>query len=349
MKTKVFGFRNYGFSAILILTMIWSSVSAQQQGAFVKALWCGKGNFIINKVYKADSVLNSWNKLGISKLFYGVGSFPYNDWTLLDSIIRDSHKYGIELHPYIIAGYKNSPKNPIVNEHPEWLVVNMQGERLTNLNLANPEVRRFITKSASEFLRHDIDGLHLDYIRFDLHQNFSYDSLTCRDFENEFGTSPLKLDKDTGDPLWCKWIEWNADKVTELVSDLRKMIKGSGRNIPLSAAVFPDPRASRFEVGQDWEKWVRDGLLDITCPMIYLDNSVVFTEDVRRALEICKGRSEVIVGIWLGHRYHRDVDEDTMKEHVMIAWKENADGVSFWSASSFNKDYQKKFLELPIF
>lgn len=337
-----------GLLILMILALSVNSGYSQQPEKFVKALWCGKGNFLIKKNYKADSVLNSWNRLGISKLFYGVGSFPYNDWTFLDSVLNDCHRYNIELHPYIIAGYKNNPANPVLKAHPEWLVMNMEGERLTNLNLANAEVRKFITESSARFLEHDIDGLHLDYIRFDLHQNFSYDPLTCRDFENEFGTSPLKLDKDTGDPLWCKWLDWNAEKVTSLVRDIRKMILDSGRKIPLSAAVFPDPRASRYEVGQDWEKWVKEGLLDMACPMIYLDNSVVFTEDVRNALEICRGKASVIVGIWLGHRYHRDVDEDTMKEHVMISWKENADGVSFWSASSFTAGYQKKFMELPI-
>lgn len=349
MKTGIKGFKKIGFPAIFLLAFTCVSLTAQQPEKFTKALWCGKGNFVIKKAYRADSVLNSWKQLGISKLFYGVGSFPYSGWTFLDSVINDCHKYKIEFHPYIIAGYKNNINNPVVKEHPGWLVVNSKGEKLTNLNLANAEVRKFITESSAKFLEHNIDGFHLDYIRFDLHQNFSYDSLTCKDFEQEFGTSPLNLDMDTGDPLWCKWIDWNADKVTLLVSDIRKMIIRSGKNIPLSAAVFPDPRASRYEVGQDWERWVNEGLIDIACPMIYLDNSVVFTEDVRNALEICKGKAQVIVGIWLGHRYHRDVDEDTMKEHVMISWKENADGISFWSASSFNKEYQKKFLELPIF
>ena len=333
---------------ICLFTVISNVVSAGKTGKFEKALWCNKGNFVINHVYKADSVLNRYEKLGITLLFYSAGSLPYFDWNFLDSLIIECHKNNIELHPYIVPGHKSALIGSIAKEHPGWLVQNLQGEKPGNFNLANPEVRKFIVESITPFLRHNIDGFHLDYIRFDLHQSFSYDSLTCETFKNQYGTSPLSLDKDTGDPLWCQWLDWNAEMVTSLVKDIKTTIQKSGKQIPLSAAVFPDPRASKYEVGQDWETWVKTGILDIACPMVYIGNSEVYKKDVTNAIKICKGKAKVIVGIWLGHRYHRDVDTDTMAEHILVAKKEGAGGISFWSASSFTEEYQNKFQTIML-
>ncbi len=327
---------------LCLLIVVCNVVSAGKLRKFEKALWCHKGVFVIKHVYKADSVLNQFEKLGITKLFYSAGSLPYSDWNFLDSLIVECHNHNIELHPYIVPGHKSALITSTAQEHPDWLVKNLQGDTPGNYNLANPEVRKFIVKSSSEFLAHNIDGFHLDYIRFDLHQGFSYDSLTCDTFTKQYGTSPLNLDKDTGDPLWCEWLDWNAGMVTSLVRDLKTMILKSGKQIPLSAAVFPDSRASKYEVGQDWETWVKTGLLDFICPMVYIGNSEVFKKDVVKAVNISKGKAKVIVGTWLGHRYHRDVDPDTMAEHILISRKEGADGISFWSASLFIKEYQDK-------
>ncbi len=329
-----------------MLAALCGIAAAGGKPGFVKALWCHKGGFVIKNTYKADSVLSSYEKLGINLLFFGAGALPYSDWNFLDSLIADCHKHNIQLHPYIMPGQRSGAKTSITDSHPEWLVKNMNGELTRNINLAHPEARKFLLESAAQFLDHDIDGLHLDYIRFDLHQSFSYDDLTCRMFRDEYGTSPLDLDKDTGDPLWCVWLDWNAGKVTSLVREFRSMIARSGRKIPLSAAVFPDPSASRYEVGQDWEQMVKEGLLDIVSPMVYIDNSEVFRKDVENAKRICRRKARVIVGIWLGPRYHRDVDVAGMVDHIKIALEEKASGISFWSASSFTKEYQEAFAGL---
>lgn len=346
MKNPMTIFASKSLLVACLLTTLCGITLAESKPVFFKALWCHKGGFVIKNNYKADSVLNSYKKLGINLLFYGVGALPYSDWNFLDSLIKDCHEHNIQLHPYIMPGQRSGVKSTITDNHPEWLVRNMKGELSRNLNLAHPEARRFILESAAQFLEHDIDGLHLDYIRFDLHQSFSYDDLTCEMFKDEYGTSPLDLDKDTGDPLWCVWLDWNANKVTSLVSEFKSMIDRSGRKIPLSAAVFPDPSASRYEVGQDWEQMVKKGLLDIVSPMVYVDNSEVFRKDIANAMRICRGKASVIVGIWLGPRYHRDVDVAGMVDHIKIAIDEKASGISFWSASSFTKEYQEAFVRV---
>lgn len=330
---------------VAMLCLPLGTLQAQKPDQFRKALWVWKGLLTGPDGRVSASVLDGFVDSDVSVLFLSC-DLNFNDWGFLDSLITECHKRKMQLHPYITPGHANRNNFPLVMEHPDWLVSEMNGNKRTNLNLANPEVRQYIVKLTESMLKHDIDGFHLDYIRFDLNQNYSYDSLTCATFKKEYGYSPMELDKDCGDPLWCVWIKWNANQVTELVREIRQAIQQSGKKIPLSAAVFPDPEVARIMIGQDWEAWVRDGLLDLVCPMLYIDNTKVFTQDTRNAIKICKGKAEVYIGIWLGYKYHRDVRPDLMLEHARIAKQAGADGISFWSGASFTPEYRAKLKEL---
>lgn len=325
--------------AILVITLSSTSLAGRDAAKrFDKGLWIWKELVCDQQGNVSDTVLNGYKKAGINVLFLNCG-LPYDDWEFLDRLLSECHRLDIELHPYISPGGSNNPSGALLTLHPEWSVTDIDGRKRTNLNLADREVKDFIIRQVSEFAGHNIDGLHLDYIRFDLNQNFSYDSRTCSAFRQEFGVSPLELDKDCGDPLWCKWIRWNADHVTGLVREIRTALKTGNSRLILSAAVFPDPGVAEVMIGQDWEVWVREGLLDLVCPMLYIENNNVFTEDLLRALQIAGNRTRVYAGIWLGNRYHRDVDPEIMLEHCLTALKNKADGVSFWSGSSFTDEY----------
>ncbi len=326
--------------AVLLITLS-STILAGRDAAkrFDKGLWIWKGLVCDQEGYISDTVLNGYKKAGINVLFFSCG-LPYDDWDFLDRLAAECHKRNIEFHPFISPGGSNNPSGPLLTLHAEWAVTDLDGKKRTNLNLADRDVKDFILKQVSEFAGHNIDGLHLDYIRFDLNQNFSYDSLTCNAFSREFGVSPLDLDKDCGDPLWCKWIRWNTDHVTVLVREIRTVLKAKNKDLTLSAAVFPDPGVAKVMIGQDWEAWIREGLLDLVCPMLYIENDDVFNDDLQRALQIAGKKTRVYAGIWLGNRYHRDVDPDTMLDHCLTALNNKADGVSFWSGGSFTEEYR---------
>ena len=38
--------------------------------------------------------------------------------------------------------------------------------------------------------------------------------------------------------IWCGWIKWNAEQVTELVRDIKEMINNTGKDIVLGVDVF---------------------------------------------------------------------------------------------------------------
>ena len=57
-----------------------------------------------------------------------------------------------------------------IKKHPEWLIRGIKGEMYPNLNIANPDARKYLVKKVSKALKYDIDGIHLDYIRFPVNQ-----------------------------------------------------------------------------------------------------------------------------------------------------------------------------------
>lgn len=51
--------------------------------------------------------------------------------------------------------------------------------------------------------------------------------------------------------------------------ELKEALAGTGRQVKIGAAVFPDAANARVLIGQDWAEWARRGLVDMLCPMLY--------------------------------------------------------------------------------
>ena len=94
-------------------------------------------------------------------------------------ILDESHKRGLEVYawfnPYrylnssVMTGWGNNggDKN-YENSHPDWLIEYHNGSTThTILNPALPEVKQRIVDVIADLLsKYDVDGIHLDYIRY---------------------------------------------------------------------------------------------------------------------------------------------------------------------------------------
>jgi hypothetical protein len=90
----------------------------------------------------------------------------------------------------------------------------------------------------------------------------------------------VQIPQEADGGLSLDYIRWNqvgsgrtADQVTDLVRRIRANWNALG-NGPLSAAVYPnlgqDPSdGGALSVGQKWNEWLKDGLLDFAYPMAY--------------------------------------------------------------------------------
>jgi uncharacterized lipoprotein YddW (UPF0748 family) len=285
-----------------------------------------------------DSLFSLYHEIGINNLFCYNTTSDENSfgWDYLDMLIKKGHETGIKIHPVFYPGH-NLNLEKEMSQNPDWLIRDMDGKYQPHYNLANPEVRKFWVDKISETLKYDVDGIHLDYIRFPITQMYSYDSLTCEAFKKEFQYSPLEVSHDCGSMIWCEWIKWNEKQVTQLVTEIRQAIKESGKQVVLGADVFPDMETAKVLIAQDWGAWAENGLVDFICPMLYTNNLDLLKEYLGRAISISGNNCKVYPGIGV-HTSHNTISKELIVKEVNIARELGAGGVVFFSGYSFNKE-----------
>lgn len=201
----------------------------------------------------------------------------------------EAHRRGVELHAWINVmpawRGKAPPTNPqqLYLRRPEWCWYDQHGARqrlsdfYVSLNPCLPEVRSYLVGVCREIVdRYDVDGLHLDYIRFPNEPpatpagsglDYPRDPRTMTLFRTETGRRP--------DSSPAAWDAWRTECVTRLVRAIREMIDEEKASVMLSAAVgaAPDRALRHF---QDGMGWAREGLIDAVFPMNYTDDPALF-------------------------------------------------------------------------
>lgn len=215
-----------------------------------------------------------------------VGFDPLQVW------IDEAHVRGIELHPWVHSFFvgaqsvnENGGVGPVLEAHPEWAAVEREdvgeiGPQPSSqepgyyfVDPAMPEPREYVKSLFTEILtKYNVDGLHLDYIRYPVSQpwetaSFSYSDYARKAFASEHGTDPYELTPD--DALWETWNAWREEKVTSFVAEVRQMQQELAPDIQVSAAVFPDSSDGLAKKFQNWSDWVDKGYVDVLTGMSF--------------------------------------------------------------------------------
>lgn len=261
---------------------------------------------------------------------------PAYTWDFLDVFLKEAVRRKITVQPWFCV-FTESGLLGKVREHPEWLISNPKSEMVGVVNPALPEVRAYELSLMMEVARnYPVEWIHLDYIRFPcepVEPYFSFDPRTRALFKEYSGTDPADIKaRDSGNMLWNEWLEWNRDQVTRFVTELREALRTAGRQVWISAAVFPDAGNASVLIGQDWAAWAEQGLVDMLCPMLYTNHEAFFTDFVKRAVAVGKGHCRVCAGIGIGTSHNQNTPEGMMRQ-MEISRELGADGVIFFSAS----------------
>jgi len=120
--------------------------------------------------------------------------------------------------------------------------------------------------------RYDVDGVHLDYIRYPEAGGCFCDRCKAM-FEADVRLSSTNWPAEAVDgALLEPFRRWRADRMTAYVGMLRGEMKRATPSCRLSAAVFGHYATAYGAVGQDWHRWLAEGHLDFVCPMNYTDD-----------------------------------------------------------------------------
>ncbi len=211
---------------------------------------------------------------GKSIAFYGSKLLENgSERDILAELCEASRKRGLEIHPWVCVFLEGNSKFLRDNPH-------LRGMSFDYMNHASPtvmacparrEVRDFELGVLEEIMEYPINGLHLDFIRYQ-----GLQSCACKNCRREFADETGFEAEDilSSGAARIAWLKRRRDTISSFVVRVSEL--AGSRGIKLSTAVFPEYPASVDNVGQDWVSWCREGLVDFVVPMNYGSSEEVF-------------------------------------------------------------------------
>ena len=260
-----------------------------------------------------------------------------DDFDPLAEVIACARLFDVEVHAWLNVNYIwPGPDMPpmerhIANRRPEWIAVGRDSRRLTRYTkremaggdtegwYADPAAsgfaEYFAAVSAEVAREYDVDGVHLDFIRYPNYR-FGYGKSSRTRYLRESGRQdPIllgyhKLDDAVYNPAlgyaglavrWfdlqtLEWLDWRADQVTRAVAAAGRAVKEADPEVQFSAAPWANPEHAYRYVGQDWLGWLDRGLVDIICPMTYWGDAPKLAALADR-LERRRGDARLYLGV----------------------------------------------------
>ncbi len=215
---------------------------------------------------------------------------PYYD--PLAFAVEECHKRGMECHAWMVAiplgdrrQVQRLGKKSVTKTHPALAV---QHRGAYYLNPGHPDTKVYLMSLIKEVVsRYDVDGIHLDYLRYPSPQSRFPDNAQYKKYAN--GRSLA---------------QWRRDNITEILRYVYKGVKALKPWVKVSTSPIgkyaDTPRYSSkgwnalVTVNQDVKGWLAEGIQDQIYPMIYFkgNNFYPFLQDY---IESSSGR-QVIAG-----------------------------------------------------
>jgi len=208
------------------------------------------------------------------------------------------------------------------------------------LSPAAPEVKEHIYSIWMDLVEHyDLDGLHFDYVRYPA-PDYDYSGIALDRFRDWLvphlpDTTRLRFaERASFDPLVytdsfpAAWDDFRRQQITELVERIYYGVKKRAPRLLVSAAVFADTASAHDRRYQDWQEWLRRGILDVACPMAYTDSLPLFRERIRTAVATVGGGR-----VWAGIGAYRNTVDGTVAQ-IGVARELGAAGIVLFSYNS---------------
>ncbi len=265
-------------------------------------------------------------------------------WDPLAKAIEQGHRFGMEVHawtnvfPAWHVSRAGSPPSRSLPLHvmlvqPAWLARNRSGKVMSLkkdenrhnyvfLSPTHPGVQEHILSVVEDLVsKYEIDGLHLDYVRFP-------DSTYSYDYASRLAYSEAL--KDTQ----ISFADWRRESLTKLVGAIAYTAKLTRPGIEVSAAVWQILAKGKNYYFQDPTEWVKRGYLDFVVPMIYTTDLEAFQQRLSDYTDAV-GSRKVIAGIGA---YLEGFNDSIFVRQLKIADEKDILGVSI-----FNSDYALRY------
>jgi uncharacterized lipoprotein YddW (UPF0748 family) len=256
---------------------------------------------------------------------------------VLQEMVAQGHKQKIAVIPwfefgFMLPGTTDPAGSDFAKLHPDWLTQKQDGGTTWKegkdprvwLNPFKPEVKKFIIDLVVEVVqKYDVDGIQFDD-HFGLPSEFGYDKFTVDLYKSEHqGKLPPKDFKNE------EWINWRADKITALMSELFTAIKAANPKAIVSISPNPQSFAKSFFL-QDWAKWERQGLVEELLIQVYRDKLSTFVGELRKPeVKLASQHIPVGIGILTGVK-PKPIPMQQIQTQIDAVRREGLAGVSFF-------------------
>jgi uncharacterized lipoprotein YddW (UPF0748 family) len=297
---------------LLYLVAVWSLacpvLSAADEEA--RAVWFSRFEYttkedIRSEIAKADScrcniilfqIRGQADALYLSQLepWSDMLGGDYPGFDPLAVAIEEATLRGMELHAYVntfpVWSGTASPSSPehIYNAHPEWVMVDQFGTPMDPassyafISPGIPQAAQHLNQVILDIVtNYDVDGIHLDYIRYPA-SGYSYDDSSLARFQREYGGTPQELPD--------QWKQFRRNLVTQFVRDVYNNVTGLKPWVKISAATWGNFYEGYTFLYQDSHGWLELGYLDFSAPMIYVDNVETFRNRLANHVDNSYGR-----------------------------------------------------------
>lgn len=215
--------------------------------------------------------------------------------------VQAAHAHGLQVHVWKVNWNLSGAPQSFIDtlRAANRTQVSSGGQPADWLCPSHPDNFALETNSMLEVVRnYAVDGIHSDYIRYP-DGDHCYCSGCGARFQAQTGLAVTNWPGQVlaAGALRNAFLDWRREQITRLVSAVYAGAKAIRPGVKVSAAVFPDAASAYDGVGQDWRRWVRDGLLDFVCPMDYTGSLDQFGSLVSRQMADVQGRMPVYPGI----------------------------------------------------
>lgn len=244
--------------------------------------------------------------------------------------IEECHRRGMEFHAWVVSMPLGTNKHvktlgsaSVTRKRPA-ICKQYQGEWF--LDPGNPGTKEYLYSLVKEIItRYDVDGVHLDYIRYPDHPAGFPDQATYRKYGK-------------GQTL----ATWRRNNVTSIVRHIYQGVKSLKPWVKVSSSPigkFKDTsRYSSFgwngfnAVYQDAQGWLREGIQDMLFPMMYFRDNQFFPFALDWQ-EKCYGRQIVPgLGIYFLHPSEKNWPLEVIERQIYFIRAHGLAGQAYYRA-----------------
>lgn len=333
-----------------------------------RGMWCHYGNGPMkigggNKPWRStlrELASQGYNAIIPNVLWSGIAYYPSEivpqsayvdaEGDLMAQIISAAKENNMEVHAWKVMfqfaeGWLAPTNAPDKFKEEGRMQVNSDGDTTTWLSPFMPENVEYEIAAIEELVKkYDVQGLHLDYIRF-YGPNVDFSSHARKALEKKIGRAVKNWPKDAIDgPLVEKFNEVRREQITKIMREIYQRVKAIKPDVVVSAAVFGKPDFARDMVFQDWGEWAKEGIVDAVFPMSYTADVEGFKGQIRQHKLALEGtKTKLYVGIGSVVTAWQTLDLDILADEITATREANVDGFAFFEAQEY---FMKK--DLPF-